>query len=424
MAPRLFYLLFSVSLLFSFRAQAQVYEPGWLVRTSGDTLRGEIENGFWEMPPTFIRFRTAASSPSQLFQPYQLRAVSFAKGRYFRYEAIPVDHAAETRLDKLREGIVHSVQIDSLLAEVLIEGPTMLWRVAQLGAVHFLVRRPGQPVLEMSAYNYLRANGRGALAVTDGNNYRSQLQQYFGDCPAAAAAAEKVPYTADGLVAVVQAYYAACAGGQFAPRTWLAPATQQHKAAFQAGVLAGARYNRIESPSYLLAGTCTDCGVHPLAGFYAELLQANRTSAFYGELSVSRFRNRGVLSSYYNTYTAIDYQAWLGTARIGVRFFAPLRHDQQLLFSFGLEHNFIFSSSATSTTEDLGFAAPTLLPNFGVGWRYQRLTLNLDQQFYKNQSGLDFSDLFFSSSVAVRLSVGYRLGRGADAPRAARLPQP
>ncbi len=188
--------------------------------------------------------------------------------------------------------------------------------------------------------------------------------------------------------------------------------------------MVGARYNRIESLAYQLAGTCTDCGVHPLAGFYAELLQASRTSAFYGELSVSRFRSRGVLGGYYGTYTTVDYRAWLGTARAGVRFFAPLRRDQQLAFSFGLEKNFILSSTASATNDDLGFAAPTLLPNLGVGWRYQRLTLNLDQQFYKNQNTSDYSDLFFSSSVAVRLSVAYRLGRSADALKGPRTAQP
>ena len=153
MRPRLLFLLVLFACVFT-QSPAQVYEPGLLVRANGDTLRGELENGFWAEPPAFIRFRRAPGSASELFRPRQLRAVSLTGGRYFRYEALPIDHAAETRLDMLREGIVHGVQVDSLLAEVLIEGPTMLWRVAQLWAVHFLVRRPGQPVLEMSAYMY------------------------------------------------------------------------------------------------------------------------------------------------------------------------------------------------------------------------------------------------------------------------------
>lgn len=33
-------------LLASFLSSAQTFEPGLLVRANGDTLRGEIENGF------------------------------------------------------------------------------------------------------------------------------------------------------------------------------------------------------------------------------------------------------------------------------------------------------------------------------------------------------------------------------------------
>lgn len=63
MLPRLLSFL-PFFLLFSFRSFAQTYEPGLLVRSNGDTLRGEIENGFWVEPPTFIHFRSGAASPS------------------------------------------------------------------------------------------------------------------------------------------------------------------------------------------------------------------------------------------------------------------------------------------------------------------------------------------------------------------------
>ena len=124
--------------------RAQVYEPGLLVRANGDTLRGEIENAFWDAPPTFIRYRAAADSPSLLFQPRQLRAVRLASGRYFRYEALPIDQVADTRLSNLPRGNFTNVQVDSILAEVLVEGPLMLWQVATLGARHFLLRRHGR----------------------------------------------------------------------------------------------------------------------------------------------------------------------------------------------------------------------------------------------------------------------------------------
>lgn len=91
-------------LFFTLGAHAQAYEPGLLVKSNGDTVRGQVENRFWTEPPAFIRFRVTPASAPQQFQPRQLRAVSFSSGRYFRFEVLPIDHAAETRPSYLPAG--------------------------------------------------------------------------------------------------------------------------------------------------------------------------------------------------------------------------------------------------------------------------------------------------------------------------------
>ncbi len=410
-------------------ALAQAYEPGLLVRSNGDTLRGELENGFWNEPPTFIRYRRTPEEPSTLFAPRQLRAVSFTGGRYFRYEALPIDHAAQTRLDDLPRGNPSFVHTDSLLAEVLVEGPAMLWRVARPGAIHYLIRCPNEPVLDLCERRYMRQEPGGEWRAVDGNNYLGQLNIYFRDCPAALAAARAAPFTAAGLAAVAQAYGTACAPGQPPARNWLAPARPLHRSAFQAGLLAGARYNRIESPAYQLKGECADCGVHPFGGLYAELLQPSRVTAIYGELSLSAFRSQGERVSGYNnatgqyTYTPFDYRALLGTARIGIRYFLPLAHDRQLVFGLGFEYNKVLgltldqAGGATTPSNGSGaYASTAVLPNLGVGWRHERLTLGLDGQMYVGQDDSDsyFINNFFGRGVALRLGLGYRLGRSPD----------
>jgi len=419
-------------MLLSTRAQAQVYEPGWLVRTSGDTLRGEIENGFWQEPPTFIRYRPTAASASQLFQARQLRAFGFVGGRYFRHELLLLDQAAETRLQELPRGSHVAMRADSVLAEVLLTGPAELLQVALLGATHYEVRRPGHPPLSLSERKYLAENKPGGTwSVVDGNNYRNQLALYFADCPAASEAAATAAFTAKGLSAVVQAYATACSPARQPARSWAAQAAPRRRGAFQAGVLAGVRYNHLESPSYAIAG-CTDCGLHPFGGLYAELLQPSRTSAFYGELSLSRFRSQGAFSlgtdaSGVTQYKTFDYRAWLGTARIGVRFLPPLPHDQQLVLGLGFEYNYVFGLSLPGPSSPTyyystqpvdaseAYARPTLLPNITLGWRRQRLTLLLDGQLYRSQSMFEFSDLLFTRNCTVRLGASYRLGRNPDA---------
>ncbi|MVN76190.1 hypothetical protein GO988_07620 [Hymenobacter sp. HMF4947] len=332
----------------------------------------------------------------------------------------------------LSRGNQHDVQIDSVLAEVLVEGPFMLWRVARPRVTHFLLRRPGQPVLELSERRYLRQMPSGGWAITEGNDYHAQLGQYVGDCPAAYQAAATAAFTAAGMVGVVRAYDETCAPGQAPFRSWLAQATPRRKQAFQAGIVAGTRYNRIENFAYSTNGACADCGVHPFGGLYAELVQPSRTTAIYGELSLSPFHSSsaqflGIDNSGNVFYSYFDYRAWLATARLGVRYFAPLAHDQALVFSIGYEFNRVLSPTITSTnglpvipdTESMGYATPTLLPNFGLGWRWQRLTLLLDGQLYSNSNSRGrtdarFVDFFFGSNFAARLGVGYRLGHTSD----------
>jgi len=429
------------ALLYASSAFAQTFEPGLLVRANGDTLRGEIENGFWVEPPAFIRFRPTPASPGQSFEPRQLRAVSFTAGRYFRYEALPVNHAAEVTLNRLPHGYFTDIQIDSLLTDVLLEGPTTLFRVVRGSTVHYFIRRPGQPYLEISDRKFLRQTDPGAWVVMDGNNYRADLERYFGDCPAALTAAAKAPFTAPGVAAVVRAYNDACAPAPQPTRSWLDQTRPRRRTAFQGGVLVGGRYNRIEGTD----GTCIDCQTHPFGGLYGELFQPSRTFAVYGELSLSPLQgqesvvnailtsttvNGVTVYSYQNVYDHFNYRAVLGTARLGLRYFSHLPHEQQLFLGFGFELNNVLSIRQTAgpqvrldaSIEHYGF--PTLLPNLALGWRAQRFTLSLDGQLYRNPNSPNLAGIFFSSNYAARLGLSYRLGRNPDVAKASPISQP
>ena len=404
-------------------SHAQTYEPGLLVRSTGDTLRGELENDFWVEPPAFIRYRATPGSASQLFQPRQLRAVSFTDGRYFSYETFAIDHAAETRLDLLPQGNVANVQVDSMLAEVLVAGPATLFRVVLPSATHYLVRRPDKPALDLSARLYLSNVSRGSRAYADGNNYRGQLGVYFGDCLAANIAAQTAAFTPNGLGDVVQAYNQACNSVSKASRNLLPQAAPRRQVAFVGGILAGVRYNYIES-SYPTS-TCIDCKLHPFAGLYAELLAPGRTTAVYGELSSSTFRSQGLRLNQY-TYNTFNYQALLHTARLGVRFFFNLPREQHWLLGLGYELNAISNRSGipSGTAPDIlinqktTYATTGIIPDISMGWRSKRVTITVDGQYYS--SFLDVSQSQSSGTqFSMRTGLSYRLGRNPDAARPA-----
>ena len=416
-----FPLLLAGFLFYTFQTLAQAYEPGLLVRSNGDTLRGAIENGFWVEPPPFIRFRATPEGLIQQFQPRQLRAVVFNSGRYFRYEVLPIDHAAETQLDHLPHGPFINVKVDSLLADVLVDGPISLLRVGKVSTTHYLLSGLGKPVLDMSARRYFSTGENGAVVIVDGNNYRNQLGLYFADCPAASSAAQKAAFTPTGLAGVVQAYNTNCTAARQPGHNLLVQNTPRRKVAFQGGLLAGVRYNFIKGPSE----TCADCKLHPFGGLYGEIFLPNRTLAFYGELSVSTFQG---LQGYYTLlpgpklYDVFGYRAWLGTARLGLRYYRTLAREQQLLVGFGVETNTVRSPVVTTAPgpadkpdlQYLEYDSPTLLPNIVVGWRAQRVTLSADVQMYSDLFDDSIASRYYSSNFAMRLGVSYRLGHNPD----------
>ena len=133
-------------------------------------------------------------------------------------------------------------------------------------------------------------------------------------------------------------------------------------------------------------------------------------------------------------YTTFNYQALLGTARIGIRYFLPLPHDRQVVFGLGFEYNTVLGLTlltagsaynatvlpATTAAND-AYASTTLLPNFGLGWRQQRFTAMLDGQLYASSDvGSKLAGSFFGSNFAARLGLGYRLGRNPDVARPGR----
>ena len=412
MLPRLLF-LFAGLLLGAFQTLAQVYEPGLLVRSTGDTLRGEIENSFWEEPPTFIRFRPTPDSPSQLFQPRQLRAVSLTGGRYFRYEALPIDQAAESRTEFVRRNVVPIVRVDSVLAEVLVEGTVTLLRVGRISGPHYLLLGPDQPILDLSARKYLREGLTGNWQLTDGNNYRGQMGFYFRSCPTAFSAVQTAPFTAAGLAAVVQVYNRTCGPEKQAGRSWLSQAGIRQKLPFTGGLIGGARINYIgrskdDSP-------CYDCGIRPVLGLYASIPLPSRIYALYGELTFSTFQSYEIEFTPNTTIYRPNGLGWMGTALLGVRYLHKSSREQQWYFGLGYEMNLLWGPSVLGGQPIFaGGIVPVLLPHISVGLLRQRFTWSLDGQMYGSELISEETFGILGGNFALRAGVGYRLGRAPD----------
>lgn len=344
------------------RAAAQAFEPGYVVRLAGDTLRGEIENHHWEEPPTSIRFRAGSSSPVATFRPGQLRAVRLGSGRYFRADVLPVDRGAETELRRLPRGLAFNQKPDSVLAEVLVEGPATLLRM-QLAATHYFVRREQQPYLELTERRYLR-EVRGGLLVTDANNYRAQLSTYFGDCAAVTGQLHLLDFTAPALTGLIQAYNRSCSAAGQAGQEYLPLAQPRRKVSWQFGLRGGLRLSgqrlRLMADDFVplaaytglepatLDGLELDGRVHPSGGLYLDALLPGRHVAVHSELSVGTFGRQGAVAARESVPAGrFQWQGNTTTVRLGLRYYTHLGGEWQLLGGIGAayDHNWNLRAS-------------------------------------------------------------------------------
>lgn len=393
-------------------AHGQVFERGYVVTTAGDTLRGELENRFWQGPPDGVTFRTAPDAPARLFPRTRVRAFRLEGGRYFRAEVLPLDRNAQTNVANLPTRLVITQRPDSLLAEVLVNGPVPLLRAVVDDVTHYFVQRPGQPFLELVERRYL-LDTNGHQRIVNANNYRSQLTVYFGDCPAAVAAAGTASFSAKGLAAVVQAFSGQCTAARRAGEDLTVPARPHRPFAFNGGLLAGAVYNISQFDSQtageerpLLNNLDLDGRLHPFGGAYFDVLLPGRRWALHGEAALSTFGRRGTfpLANGAGSYT------WYGTkidTRLGARYMLKQTLQRELFAGAGLNFNVTtraesreqYGTGGTRLTS-LNVRVPTQAsfigaPPFGVGTyaevgvRQGRFTLSVDGLL---GDGIDYTD--------------------------------
>ncbi|MBF9141118.1 hypothetical protein [Hymenobacter properus] len=376
-------------------AHSQAVEPGYLVLQRGDTLRGEVENAFWEEPPATVRFRAAASAPWESYSSESLASLYVSSGRLWRRETLPLDRAAQTKVDLLSYDVVRRQTPESVLAEVLVLGPASLRGLTLNGTRHFFVQRPGQPFLELAARNYL-VNKEGATRVADANDFKSQLLRYFGDCEALTRQLDNTPFTAAGLTGLVQAYNQHCSEARRAGQEIAVRGPEVRPAlALRVGALAGLRFNSVRldgqgQAGAVLHGLNADARLHPQLGLYADVVNGRRRLALHSAVMASRF-GRSEPASFGGT--AGSYQ-WSGTVvglQLGLRGFWPVGPRTQVLAGVGYELNTFWDgfSDYHYGPEQSGFIYQfwgTALPYLEAGLSHQRFAFTLLGRIYDHEA--------------------------------------
>ncbi|HEX8424751.1 hypothetical protein [Hymenobacter sp.] len=416
----LFILFFNAQL-----AQSQVFEPGYLVLSNGDTLRGEVENAFWADPPTTVRFRSTSTSRLTTYSTRQLRSMYLATGRLLRQEWLPVDRTATTTVTNLPTAPISNQQSDSIFADVLVIGPATLLGVTLTNVNHFFVRREGQPYMEMTERNYL-VKQDGTMRVADGNDYKSQLLRYFGDCEAATKVSAKAPFTADGMKAVVQAYNQQCSAARLNGQEIITD-RRRGKVAVRIGVVGGLRFNSLvldgkESISPTLGGLNADGQGHALGGAYIDIVNPGRRLALHTAVLASRFGRSKPMPFGQRFSSNTGSFEWYGTLvnlQLGLRGFVPIGARYKLMVGGGYEinsyHNqFSALQFGNQQYPFLGGLTGSLLPYLETGLSRDRLTLLVSGRLYAEQ-GFFYDGIIYSIRPwSISTALSFRLNSNPD----------
>lgn len=401
------------------RLLGQTIEPGYLVLSSGDTLRGEVENSFWEEPPTNVRFRATSTAPLATYSDIQLRGIGLNSGRLLRLELLPIDRSAETAVSRLPNNPTGHQKPEQVLADVLVLGPATLLAVTLNNVHHYFVRREEQPYMEMTERLYLGSR-KGSMTITDANNYKAQLALYFGDCAAATQQAGKAAFTADDLKKVVQAYNQYCSATRQTGQELQGSKNSGSKVAIRTGGVLGVRYNSVaftgvSSSGPDFTGANADGNVHPLGGGYLDIVNTGRRLALHSALLVSQYGSRQAANV--GSGTQAGRYRWRGTlasAQLGVRGFLPIGTKTQLLLGIGYE-----ATTAWNTTSELvvagrkTFFLPDLRGTIGyveAGFAHSRLGFTLHTSTFNSPRYAGYSVSAWSLSAVL----SYRLSADTD----------
>ncbi len=205
--------LFSIG---STAAYAQTeFRPGYLVKTAGDTVRGEIAyRGIGKSAERCV-FRATGEQATTTWLPGQIKGYGLASGEHFTSQLtpMPVPPAPEGSTVP-----VASVPARQLFLEVLTEGPAaLLNRRDEDLHDHFYVLKAGAAQPTELVQTRLRIVDNGIIREQIMPVYRGTLTEQFADCPDMLLSITKTEFKSSSLVAAFNRYNACRQPGWVAP---------------------------------------------------------------------------------------------------------------------------------------------------------------------------------------------------------------
>lgn len=206
------------------------FKPGYIVQTSGDTLRGEVNDWEARRSKQTILFRATSQTAPSEYQPLMLRAYGLQNGSEYEVRAT-ADGAAATGA--------------SSFLEIMERGPIRLYYLSDgngrdsyyaakaTGPAVLLEKKMETVVLNPGEYNQQKVS-------RERNLYRAKLAELMTDCPDMGLYIAQLPFGEKSLRQAVRRYSSCRGSVETAPQPTLPRRT------LQVGVVAGGGISQLQ----------------------------------------------------------------------------------------------------------------------------------------------------------------------------------
>lgn len=202
-----FILVFIIELLIVTSAAAQKnLQPGYVITSGSDTLKGLIDYRNWEKNPDKIDFYTSSESVATQYTPEQIKSFTVS-GEYYSSAIVKMDDSPY-RTEDLEEGIKYNYVSDTVFLLNLVSGDKSLFSYMDInGKTHFYL--PKGAGFELLIYKrYLRRDETtGDLKAAQIITYSGQLKLYLQECSTISSKFSELKYERKSLVDLFQYYY-------------------------------------------------------------------------------------------------------------------------------------------------------------------------------------------------------------------------
>lgn len=330
-------LKFSAKVFIAFIPVSNIYaqskfEPGYIVTSSQDTIRGTIEYHNWSQNPETIRFRDEKFQTEKTLGLHELSAFQVHGETYERAEV----HRKIQGDNNVIENGLPELTRDTVFLLRLVDGPKSLHYLRDRSDNVQLYIGPEHELLVYHKYKIIKENQNRIVTV---DRYRQQIKAYL-DCESVANRVPNLRYSNKEISRLFELYYDKCSTTK--PKV----ITKREGLGFESGALAGVTLSKLSFKGYhfeYLTERQHTTSVRPTVGLFLNIVipRTNKNLIVANELTYSSYQ----ISDRYQTnvnpenFTITDFTFGLSHLRLNnlIRY----RYSGQRI-TYGLLYNLYY----------------------------------------------------------------------------------